>query len=64
MSKLKNTLAVINNRSDVAEGNISKLEDSNRKYSKQNRRKKDISQSCWTTLTSQKRERGETEKYT
>lgn len=34
MSLLKNTLAVINNRSDIVEGNISKLEDSNRNYSK------------------------------
>ena len=34
MSKLKNTLAVINNRSDIVEGNISKPEDSNRNYSK------------------------------
>ena len=34
MSKLKNTLAVINNRSDIVEGNISKLEDSNRNHSK------------------------------
>lgn len=33
MSKLKNTLAVIN-RSDIGRGNISKLEDSNRNYSK------------------------------
>lgn len=31
---MKNTLAVINNRSDIVEENTSELEDSNRNYSK------------------------------